>query len=292
MYQKIIPLVLICFLAACSSEDTSTSMSPEKPVIYTVNYPLAYFADRIAGQQYEVVFPEMEGDPAFWEPKPEALAGFQQADWILLNGANYAKWLGQASLPQSRMVDTSAAFADQYIEIEGGVAHSHGDGEAHMHGVAAFTTWLNLKFAVKQAEAIEAILDLEEAGFAALKSDLLALDQALDSAFAPLSDEPLIGSHPVYQYLAERYGLNLRSLHWEPDTMPDASMWAELESLRENHGGSILLWEGTPLPEIVERLDGMGIQSVVFDPCGNRPESGDFLSVMRENLNNIEALKK
>jgi len=292
MYQKIIPLVLICFLAACSSEDTSTSTLPEKPEIYTVNYPLAYFAERIAGQQYEVVFPEMEGDPAFWEPKPEALAGFQQADWILLNGANYAKWLGQASLPQSRMVDTSAAFADQYIEIEGGVAHSHGDGEAHAHGVAAFTTWLNLQFAVKQAEAIEAILDLEESGFAALKSDLLALDQALDSAFAPLSDEPLIGSHPVYQYLAERYGLNLRSLHWEPDTMPDASMWAELESLRENHGGSILLWEGTPLPEIVERLDGMGIQSVVFDPCGNRPESGDFLSVMRENLNNIEALKE
>ena len=37
-----------------------------------------------------------------------------------------------------------------------------------------------------------------------------------------------------------------------------------------------------------ERLEAVGIHSVVFDPCANIPESGDYLSVMKKNL---EALR-
>jgi zinc transport system substrate-binding protein len=33
----------------------------------------------------------------------------------------------------------------------------------------------------------------------------------------------------------------------------------------------------------------VGIQSLVFDPCGNTPESGDFMTVMNAN---VEALEK
>jgi zinc transport system substrate-binding protein len=209
----------------------------------------------------------------------------------LLNGAGYAKWLAYALLPQSRMVNTSAGFADRYIEIENATMHSHGDGEAHAHGATAFTTWLDLRLAVEQASVIDQTLELEASGFEDLKSDLLSLDDALEAAFAALSDQPLIGSHPVYQYLSERYGLNLKSLHWEPDAMPDAAMWRELETLRKNHPGTILLWEGEPLPEIKDRLSALGIRSVVFDPCGNRPESGDFLSVMQQNLRNIQSIE-
>ena len=33
-----------------------------------------------------------------------------------------------------------------------------------------------------------------------------------------------------------------------------------------------------------------GVGSVVFDPCGNRPESGDYIAVMRANVERLEAL--
>jgi hypothetical protein len=33
----------------------------------------------------------------------------------------------------------------------------------------------------------------------------------------------------------------------------------------------------------------MGLASVVYDPCGNSPESGDFGSVMLQNVANLEA---
>jgi hypothetical protein len=49
-------------------------------------------------------------DPAFWQPDDAAIA-FQNADVILMNGAGYSKWAEKVTLPQSKVVDTSAAFA-------------------------------------------------------------------------------------------------------------------------------------------------------------------------------------
>jgi zinc transport system substrate-binding protein len=64
----------------------------ERLVVYAVNYPLQYFAQRIAGDYAEVVLPVPTGvDPAFWQPDAAGIGGFQRADVILLNGAGYAK---------------------------------------------------------------------------------------------------------------------------------------------------------------------------------------------------------
>ena len=49
-----------------------------------------------------------------------------------------------------------------------------------------------------------------------------------------------------------------------------------------------MIWEGEPKQGTVTRLREMGIESVVFDPCGNVPEEGDFLTVMRLNLENVQ----
>ena len=50
-----------------------------------------------------------------------------------------------------------------------------------------------------------------------------------------------------------------------------------------------MLWEAEPLPEVAERLRAMGIESIVFDPAGNLPASGDFLEVMTANAEKLEA---
>jgi zinc transport system substrate-binding protein len=49
-----------------------------------------------------------------------------------------------------------------------------------------------------------------------------------------------------------------------------------------------MIWEGEPLQKSVAKLKEMGIESVVFDPCGNRPDSGDFISVMKANVGNLK----
>ena len=250
---------------------------------------MAFFAEQIAGDQVKVVFPEMEGDPAFWQPSAEQVANFQNADLILLNGASYAKWLAKVSLPESRLLDTSATFSERFIRIEDAKSHSHGPGGEHTHGETAFTTWLDLTQAVQQAAAINTKLDLSNSGFDKLKNDLLKLDKEWESEFAKLSRQALLGSHPVYQYLTRRYKLNLKSVHWEPNVAPDQDMRDELKTLLSKHPAKIMLWEGEPLPETKAVLEKMGIQSIIFDPCGNRPAEGNFLSTMKQNLSNLKS---
>ncbi|MCH7810264.1 MAG: zinc ABC transporter substrate-binding protein [Chloroflexi bacterium] len=99
----------------------------------------------------------------------------------------------------------------------------------------------------------------------------------------------MVASHPVYQYLARRYGVNLRSVVWEPKTVPTERQWAELQQILESHPAKWMMWEGVPNAESIARLVAMGVGSIVFDPCGRRPEDGDFMSAMRDN---VSALKR
>jgi len=300
--ETLLALMMIVGLAACggggSSEVTELAEAPEDTLtIYTVNYPLAYFAERIGGDLVEVVFPAPpDEDPAFWSPDADTIGAFQSADLILLNGAGYAKWVERATLPATRLVDTSAAFADQLIPLEEAVTHSHGPEGAHEHGGYAFTTWLDPTLAVQKAQAIEAAISDLRPEFASdihkrleiLMGDLVNIDGRLAVAAATLGNEPLLFSHPVYQYLIRRYELNGRQVHWEPDETPDGRAWDALETLLEEHPAKRMLWEGVPLPDTVAGLADLGLSSVVFDPCGNRPGEGNFLTVMSANVAALE----
>ncbi|NBO50675.1 MAG: hypothetical protein EBU80_13370 [Chitinophagia bacterium] len=44
-----------------------------------------------------------------------------------------------------------------------------------------------------------------------------------------------------------------------------------------------MIWEGEPEKESVAKLEAIGVKSLVFDPCGNVPDGGNFLSVMKAN---------
>ncbi len=265
--------------------------------IYTVNYPLAYFAKRIAGDQARVVFPApSDVDPAFWEPDLETIRAYQQADLILLNGAGYAHWVGKTSLPGLRTVDTSRNFRDQLIESEPGVSHSHGSGEAHSDAGRAFTTWLDISLAVEQARAIAEALNRKlpqqaeqfDRNFQALKTELEQLDRQIETAVAKLPSRQLLASHFVYQYLARRYQLELRSLSWEPGEVLEPSEWQALKNLLSDYQANWMIWEAKPVADTANRLKSMGINYLVYQPIGNRPAIGDFISVMRDNLMNLE----
>ena len=275
----------------------SVSNAGERLVVYAVNYPLHYFAQRIAGEFAEVIMPVPPGvDPAFWQPDATAIGEFQRADIILLNGAGYAKWVSRVSLPRRKMVDTSAGFSQHHIETEGSQTHSHGREGDHSHAGTAFTTWLDFRQAVEQAKAVRDALSrlAPERGevfadnFLELERDLLELDERLEAIVSRDPEKPLFASHPIYQYLERRYSLNLESVFWEPDVMAPKIEWQGLVQLQEGHPADWMLWEDEPSIENRQRLLQLGVQSAVFDPCGNRPQAGDFLSVMSNNIANLK----
>lgn len=264
--------------------------------VYVVNYPLKYFAERVGGEHVKVEFPAPpDQDPVYWVPGIKTISEYQQADLILLNGANYAKWVKKVSLPRSKIIDTSAKFKNQYITSNEVVTHSHGAEGEHTHEALAFTTWIDFDLAAKQAKAIAKALsrkkpdlkDTFQKNYMALEKDLMALDQKIKQIVAKNQQRPLIASHPVYDYFAKHYSLNMKSVHWEPDEMPNQEQWMELRNILKEHRARWMIWEGKPVNASVEKLKSVGVNSLIFDPCGNIPDEGDFMSVMRENVANL-----
>jgi zinc transport system substrate-binding protein len=255
-------ILALCFaIILLVSVSTASSVPSDKLIVYVVNYPLKYFAERIGGDH-----------------------------------ANYAKWVNKVSLPRFRLVNTSASFRNQYIEAAAILTHSHGPAGKHAHEALAFTTWIDLSLAARQAKAIADALsrknpkqrNLFQKNYKALEKDLMALDRDIQAVVSKDPTKPLLVSHPVYDYFARRYGLNIRSVHWEPDEMPNSGQWLELQKILKEHPAKWMIWEGEPMGKSVERLKSIGVNSLVFDPCGNVPEQGDFISVMRQNAENLK----
>ena len=301
--RALLSLVLLSFPSCQERPRAVPSPAGDKAsvVLAAVNYPLTYFAERLAGDFATILFEVPPGeDPAFWEPSDEQVNAIQRADLIFLNGARYARWTASRTLPFESTVITSSAFENTLITVEGDLRHSHQPGEEeHSHAGTAATTWLDFKLA--SAQALESARALEEQypvqkesiqrNLADLQRDLERLDLQMFAATEVLKDAPIIASHPIYQYWARAHGLEVHSLLWEPGMDLTEEALAALEALQDQHAGvQYFLWEAPPKAENIEILADLGLTSIVLSPCANRPENGDFLTVMQDNFENIQAL--
>ena len=292
-FSCILGLAMICFPLITAGKSNSSN----KLTVYVVNYPLKYFAERIAGDHAKVIFPAPANqDPAYWMPDAKTILKYQRADLILLNGANYAKWVDKVTLPRLHLVNTSASLKDQYLEAAEVVTHSHGPKGQHSHETLAFTTWIDFSLAAKQAGAIVNALSRKRPGlrstfeknYAMLEGDLLTLDRKIKETVAKYRSQPLVVSHPIYDYFSRRYGLNVKSVHWEPDEIPSNNQLMELQSIMADHPAKWMIWEREPNPVSIQKVESVGMNSLVFNPCGNVPDQGDFLDVMRQNVENLK----
>ena len=292
-------MAMVIALSACSEKkEEAMQKEAQVPVVYVSNYPLKYFVERMAPPAVKVRFPVAVGDdPAYWKPKPEDVLALQKSDLIILNGASYESWLKKVSLPQSKLVDTSAGFRERLIPLKQTMTHSHGMGGEHEHSETVFTIWLDLTLAIEQARVAKDALVARwpqhksqfEVQFDKLTQELKSLDVEIKKIVAGNPNQAVLFSHPVYQYFEAGYGINGRSVHWEPGEIPNDTKWGELTGLLKQHPAKWMIWEGNPGPEIVSKLKSIGLESAVFAPCANAPDRGDFLSVMQQN---IEELKR
>jgi len=239
-------------------------------------------------------------DPAFWQPSAEAVLEYQQADLIFVNGAGYAAWVKKASLPLSRVIDTSALAADQLITVTAGPRHKHGPTGEHDHGETAFTTWLDPDIAKVQAEAVLQALanarpeyaEVFDAGYQQLVDDLDALNAQLAAALALPVDATVVFSHPVYQYLQRHYAVNAATVMWEPDMALTSDDLSSLPGRPDGSAMQLVIWEAEPSAANQAALAAEGFQSIVFATAANKPVEGDYLDVMRANAERFEELSR
>lgn len=293
--------VLLLFNFGCGNTPQKKTKSSSQKLIYSVNYPLYYFATQITKNvsRFKVVFPvPQDWDPAFWKPTSKDIKNFQDSDLILLNGADYAKWVRTATLPQSKLVNTSSSFENKYIINPHAITHSHGPYGMHTHGKIAFTTWMDMSQAIIQANAIyKGIINKlkpssDEVKILKTNLDLLVknlngIDKQFTAIGKKLNNAPIMASHPVYKYFARRYKLFLKDVHWEPTDFPSEAEWQKLSNILASHSAKLMIWEEPPLASVTERLGLLKITPIVVRHCGNKPPTGDFISEMKNNISRL-----
>lgn len=287
---------LVAVLVAASLGAVAPAVSQDRTVVAVDSYPLAYFAERLGGDAVEVLFSVPEGrDPAFWRPGIAEIIAIQEADVILLNGADFAAWTTKASLPRSRVVDTSREFSDRYI-AKASLTHSHGVEGEHSHTGTASFTWLDLGQAELQAEAVagslkrrlpEASADIDRA-MEALRADFATIQETAGTLATLTEGRDVIVSHPRYQYLARAYGFSTIDLQWDAGAMPDDAQWQELKDIVAVADSPVFVWEAAPPKAARERMSELGLADTVFPTLAARPEEGDFISTFAEAIDSLK----
>jgi len=181
-----------------------TPRPPEAGAISIVAtiYPLAAFAERISGERGAVRTLVPAGMPPHdYEPTPRDLAALGRARLFIYNGAGFEPWAPRvlAQIPDSVV----------RVEATGGLPLLR-----TTHGVDPHV-WLDPVLAGLQADRVSrgmttadpAGRETYEAGAAALRADLAALDAAYRQGLARCRRKEFVTAHAAFGYLARRYGL-------------------------------------------------------------------------------------
>jgi len=299
----ILCLAACLLVAGCSRADKAARPAAKVPTVCTTFYAPTYFARRIAGARADVqcLLPAGE-DPIFWIPSSKDIERYQKADLVILNGASFEKWVEKVSLSPSRTVDTDRPLAGTLLNYTNVVTHSHGAMGVHSHVGTDGHTWLDPLDAKIQADEIRKALTRLipaaagpfQADYNKLAADLDALDAALGKVSADMAGRPILASHESYNYVARRYKWKIKSLVLDPHVVPDAAAMAHIREILKNFPAKVILWETEPVSPIAERFKAeLGLTSVVFNPCENRPPAGqDYMTVMKANIARLAAAVK
>ncbi|MEM7622775.1 MAG: metal ABC transporter substrate-binding protein [Planctomycetota bacterium] len=300
--------IILLTLAGCggnaSGTDAGSGSAPDsaagvanapRDVVMTTFYPTTFFAERISGGLVPVECPlPADTDPIFWRPPADVISRYQRAGLIVLNGAEFEKWALTAPLPRSRLVNSAAGFRDRFVTMET-TTHSHGPAGEHSHEGTDGHTWLDPRNAALQVDAIRdamadafpAHADAFAANAGSLSADLASLDERFAALTPKLGNTRLLASHPAYNYIAARYGWDISNLDLDPERELSAD---ELASITGDAAPTVLLWESEPIPASLATLAAAGVRSVIFAPGETTPARGDYLDLMRDNLDALEAV--
>lgn len=294
-FLLLVPLVILA----------TNTWADDKPAVYTTFYPTTYFTQRIAGDLVTVVNPcPPDADPAFWMPDAKTIEAYQKAALIVINGAQFEKWIDKAALPQSRIVDTTRPLKDELITLKDVVRHSHGKSGEHTHEGIDGHTWLDPVNAKVQAGQIrDALVKLLperkaalDANYDALAKDLDALDARFKAVAEKIKDQQLLGNHPAWNYIARRYGLKIETFMLDPGAAPSDETLARLREFVFKTRAKNMLWEEQPAEAAAKPLaDEFGLRHIVFDPGealepADAKAGRDFLKLMNDNIDRLSAI--
>ena len=292
-------------LAACSTtQETATpqettEVATEKIQIVAGFYPLAYAAEGIAGDLAEVVSLAGPGvEPHDLELTPGDVAKINDADLVVYI-PEFIPALDAVvkTLDQSKVIN-----ATQGITLISGDSHSHEGEESHSeeegHSDESATDphiWLNPNNMVlignSIAQALNALtsdsaIDENRSNF---ENALTTLASDYTAKLANCSIKALVVSHEAFGYIANAYGFEQVGISGlSPEAEPSPARLAEVAKIAKAENATTIYYESLVDPKVAKTLaDELKITAEMLDPLESPPASGDYLSVMAQNLDTL-----
>ena len=255
------------------------------PVLATT-YPIYVAAQRVVGQNSDIItVTRLDGAASGclhdYQMSPSDRKAVQEAHLILMNGAGAETFL-HGIVEESKCVDTSAGLDRLCAE------HDHDHGEHHHEEEYNEHVWLSPARYIKQVEAVrDALCAIDPemshvyvANAADYISEILAIQQEMETLAASLKDRPCVLFHDSMAYLAADLGLDVKlTLSVEGESGLSAADLKQVEALATEYPDLLLLYD----TQYALRYDGVAGTPVTIRTAVQE----DWLTAMRENVKNL-----
>ncbi|HBX24129.1 MAG TPA: ABC transporter substrate-binding protein [Desulfotomaculum sp.] len=304
----LLSIVWVLVLAGCSSgagiENSQTDPALEERIKVVASiYPVYDFTKKVGGDKIEVSCLVPPGaEPHDWEPSPRDMVELQKADVFIYCGAGMEQWVVK-TLEALDKPGLAKIDAGQNIQLLTGHDH-HQDGHEEPDIANADPhIWVDPLNAVGMVDNINAgLVEADPANKSAYehnagqyRQQILELHQEYQDSLAGAKGKEFVTSHDAFGYLAQQYGLiqvPLRGLSPEAEPTP-ARMVDVVKMVREKEI-KYIFFESLVSPKVSEVIAAeTGVETLVLNPVGGLTAEEiaagkDYLSVMRENLVNLQ----
>lgn len=305
MKRFVSTLGMMCLLSACAQSEQS--VSNEKSIRIAASfYPLAYIAERVAGNGAVVTQVIPSGvEPHDYEPTAQEMTAVYDANILVMNGQGLDPWADRSreQLTKNGIVIISATEGmDILPAMHDEEEHAEEEGDHHEEGAYDPHVWLDpvqMKSVVVQVrDALIAVDGGKSAVFQknadSLIADLDALDAQFKSNLKACKQTKAIVSHNAFRYMARRYNFETLALAGiSPDEEPSPQKMAEIIETAKREKLKVVFFETLVSPKLAESVaQGAGAKALVLNPiegltAAEMKDGKTYLTVMQENADNL-----
>ncbi len=280
-----------------SNDKNAVKNEETKPSITVSIFPLKEFAEEIAGDKVDInclVPNNME--PHDYEPKTKDFEKLINSDAFIYNGLGLEEWVEKVNEVIKNedvlIVDSSKNVDSITIEDE-----NHEEEHDHEHGAIDPHSWLSLKEAQVQSEAIkDTLIEIDPENKAYYEQNYNEFKQKLDDLynkynekFQTLQNKNFITGHAAFGYLCRDFGLEQKSVeNVFGEGEPTPKQLENLVNFCKENNITTIFSESLASPKVSETLAAeVGAKVIPIYTLESQEDNKSYLEAMEYNLNQI-----
>lgn len=303
--------VIVVFGLLVSSCSSASDTSQANLKLVGNFYPVTWLVEQIAGDSAEVTSLTPSGvEPHDLQLDAKSIALIQDADMVFYLGSEFqpdvekaVARLENASKAIDLLNSRGVTLLNVQKEDDHDHGHDHGDEEEeveHKHPLAGGKdphVWLDPANMILMARVISNELakiapnykELFNSNLSAVEKELTSLDKDISSNLKNCKIKTVVTSHAAFLYFTEKYGFKQLAIAGiSPEDEPDAKRLAGIADSAKDAKVSTVYFEEVLSPDLAKTVAReVGAKLSFLSALEFEPESGDYISLMRTNLENL-----